>query len=542
MSSTSDQQLHPHPTTTPGSLEQKASLPVDVGAYFDSAELSDVRVRVEGVDGERTFHAHRLILSASSTYFRSLFSNAWTPTADLAGASASSSSSSLPTASSSEVAMRVEEDVAHAALVLEFLYGREIELDLTCAHPLLRLAGYYGIDALGNLCVDYLERVLHPEPTRCFALFSSGAGGTSMPADPKLLALCTEVIARSFADVAQHEAFLNCSVELLVAVLERDDLAVEREEAVMHALVRWLAHEPAERQPELAQLLGLVRWPTMAGEVLAELEEAQPLFAPELPRLRELLLEALKFQAASPARRSALLAMHDTSAAAGASAAFGNAAAAAAASSASTASDSGTVTAASGSSASSVAATSAADPSAAAAATAPPSPSLALIRFRPRAPNMVRLQGEGKYVWTLKNFSRLSREERIYSPPFVFGSIGFMLLLFPRGNQQREYASLYVSVADKTRLPPDWRRQVQFSLCVVDQRESLCSVTKSTRGELSNQVLDWGFTELAPLSTLHSSNHGYILDDTLQFTIQFERISESNSGRSSNTAARLSLM
>ena len=537
MSSTSD---NSHPTTTPaGSLEQKASLPVDVGAYFDSADLSDVRVRVEGVDGERTFHAHRLILSASSTYFRSLFSNAWTPTADLASASAATASSSSPTASSSEVAMRVEEEVAHAALVLEFLYGREIELDLTCAHPLLRLAGYYGIDALGNLCVDYLERVLHPEPTRCFALFSSGAGGTSMPADPKLLALCTEVIARSFADVAQHEAFLNCSVELLVAVLERDDLAVEREESVMHALVRWLAHEPAERQPELKQLLGLVRWPTMAGEVLAELEEAQPLFAPELPKLRELLLEAFKFQAASPARRSALLALQDTSGAAGANAT----ATAAAASTASTASGSATAAATSGSSAS-VAATAANTSAAAPAAAAPPSsPSpRTLVRFRPRAPNMVRLQGEGKYVWTLKNFSRLSREERIYSPPFVFGGIGFMLLLFPRGNQQREYASLYVSVADKTRLPPDWRRQVQFSLCVVDQRESLCSVTKSTRGELSNQVLDWGFTELAPLSTLHSSNHGYILDDTLQFTIQFERISESNSGRSSNTAARLNLM
>ena len=81
--------------------------------------------------------------------------------------------------------------------------------------------------------------------------------------------------------------------------------------------------------------------------------------------------------------------------------------------------------------------------------------------------------------------------------------------------------------------PFAWARllpQVQFSLCVVDQRESLCSLTKSTRGELSNQVLDWGFTELAPLSTLHSSNHGYILDDTLQFTIQFERISESSAG------------
>ena len=159
-------------------------------------------------------------------------------------------------------------------------------------------------------------------------------------------------------------------------------------------------------------------------------------------------------------------------------------------------------------------------------------------RYRPRAPNLVRLQGEGKFCWTLKAFSRLSRDERVYSPPFYHGGIAFMLLLFPRGNQQREYASLYVSVADKTKLPPSWRRQLHFSLCVVDQKESLCSVTKSTHGELSNSVLDWGFTELIPLATLHSPSHGYILDDTLQFTIQFERVAEDGSGRSSSTRPR----
>ena len=52
------------------------------------------------------------------------------------------------------------------------------------------------------------------------------------------------------------------------------------------------------------------------------------------------------------------------------------------------------------------------------------------------------------------------------------------------------------------------------------------------------QVLDWGFTELIPLATLHSPSHGYILDDTLQFTIQFERVAEDGSGRSSSTRPR----
>jgi hypothetical protein len=152
-----------------------------------------------------------------------------------------------------------------------------------------------------------------------------------------------------------------------------------------------------------------------------------------------------------------------------------------------------------------------------------------------------------------QNFSRLSEDERIYSPPFIFSGIAFMLLFFPRGNQQREYASLYVSVADKTKLPPGWRRDIHFSLSVIDQRESLCNVTKSTHGELfvdlkkegelTSQVLDWGFTELLPLATLHSQNHGYILEDALQFTIQFEGIAEgaSVSGRRCARAPPLQL-
>ena len=44
--------------------------------------------------------------------------------------------------------------------------------------------------------------------------------------------------------------------------------------------------------------------------------------------------------------------------------------------------------------------------------------------------------------------------------------------------------------------------------------------------------------ELIPLATLHSPSHGYILDDTLQFTIQFERVAEDGSGRSSSTRPR----
>ena len=50
-----------------------------------------------------------------------------------------------------------------------------------------------------------------------------------MPPQERLIALCTEVLARSFTEAASHAAFSRCPIELLAAVLERDDLSVDKE-------------------------------------------------------------------------------------------------------------------------------------------------------------------------------------------------------------------------------------------------------------------------------------------------------------------------
>jgi len=455
----------------------RAILSLNFSDLYESETVSDVILDLEGMGGESvSVPAHRVVLVAGSTYFASMFSSAWEQQPEGGG-------------KPRHVRLVSEERLAHLRLFLAFLYGVEVQLDLSRAHPLLRLADFYGVDALMNQSIRYLERILHPQPTRCFSLFErdepaevgeAGGDGASTIAPPvppqeRLIALCTEVLARSFTEASAHPSFSKCPVELLAAVLERDDLSVDKEDEVLDALLQWTEHdEPRRADPHLLTLISLVRWPLMDGGRLAEIEDVHPLLSERCPAsceltLRGLLLEALKYQAAGGERKAALTEQAQ------------------------------------------------AHPEAA-------------RRLRPRTPNMVRLQGDGRFCWTLKNFARLATEERIYSPPFVFSGIAFMLLFFPRGNQQREYASLYVSVADKTKLPAGWRSNINFSLSVIDQRESLCSVTKSTQGELTTQVLDWGFTELLPLATLHSTNHGYILNDALLFNIQFERITEGGSG------------
>ena len=65
----------------------------------------------------------------------------------------------------------------------------------------------------------------------------------------------------------------------MVAVLERDDLSVDKEAEVLHALIVWAEHDQPRRTPALAKLLGLVRWPLLDGAFLADVEDAYPLLS-----------------------------------------------------------------------------------------------------------------------------------------------------------------------------------------------------------------------------------------------------------------------
>ena len=106
---------------------ESGKLALNFGKFFDSESLADVRLTVTAPRNfSRAYHAHRVVLGAASTYFAAQFSEAW-------------SGSCAPSAGGDalfEVRVAVDEEPAHAHALLEFLYGREVELSLASAHPL----------------------------------------------------------------------------------------------------------------------------------------------------------------------------------------------------------------------------------------------------------------------------------------------------------------------------------------------------------------------------------------------------------------------
>lgn len=116
------------------------------------------------------------------------------------------------------------------------------------------------------------------------------------------------------------------------------------------------------------------------------------------------------------------------------------------------------------------------------------------------------------YTWTINNFSKLKTQKH-YSDGFVVGDFKWRIVIYPKGSNGKQYLSMYLNVADASKLPSGWSRYAEFTLTVVNQFNSDKSITIDTQHQFSASKSDWGFTSFMPLSELFDQNEGYLVDD-----------------------------
>ncbi|KAL6129552.1 hypothetical protein ACLB2K_072902 [Fragaria x ananassa] len=116
------------------------------------------------------------------------------------------------------------------------------------------------------------------------------------------------------------------------------------------------------------------------------------------------------------------------------------------------------------------------------------------------------------YTWTIDNFSKLKTQKH-YSDGFVVGDFKWRIVVYPKGSNGKQYLSMYLNVADASKLPSGWSRYAEFTLTVVNQFNGDKSITIDTQHQFSAKKSDWGFTSFMPLSELFDQNEGYIVDD-----------------------------
>ncbi|KAI9026565.1 hypothetical protein CLU79DRAFT_742351 [Phycomyces nitens] len=121
--------------------------------------------------------------------------------------------------------------------------------------------------------------------------------------------------------------------------------------------------------------------------------------------------------------------------------------------------------------------------------------------------------------WDITNWSSL--EDRVHGPTFEAGGHQWNVLLFPKGNNQNEFASLYVEMTDAKTVPDNYCC-AQFVVCLTKPSDPFHYVHHAAHHRFNSEESDWGFTRFVELKQLYSldeqGNQRFLENDSVRIT------------------------
>lgn len=223
-----------------------------------NGELCDVELAVD----QNCFRAHRVVLAASSMYFRAMFCRQMAESGQRR-----------------VVIQGVDADALES--LIKFAYTCTLEINEENAQSLLAASNFLQMLRASEACCKFLQERL--DCTNCldvadFAEFQSCS---------ELLEAALKFARRNFSEVSKHERFLQISYSRMKHFLSSNDLHLpDGEEVVFQALVRWSKNNPSEQQAHFAELLDLVKLPLLGQEFFAVEVAANPLVSSSEPCMR----------------------------------------------------------------------------------------------------------------------------------------------------------------------------------------------------------------------------------------------------------------
>ena len=157
--------------------------------------------------------------------------------------------------------------------LIEFAYTGKINIDKDNVRTLLKAANYLRIEFVKKSCGELLEEGV--DAKSCLGILQLA----DMFALDELSSVAKKYALRHFTDVCKEDEFLCLPVNLLSDLLSEENLCVvvedlvpcveEREKTVLESVLQYVEHDVENRKSHLAQLLGLVRLPTLSAEYLS---------------------------------------------------------------------------------------------------------------------------------------------------------------------------------------------------------------------------------------------------------------------------------
>ncbi|XP_053186582.1 kelch-like protein 40a [Scomber japonicus] len=194
---------------------------------------------------DKEFPCHRLVLAASSPFFKAMFL------------------SDLEESKKREIVLKdVEPGVM--GMILRYLYTSDINLTEQNVQDIFMVANMYQIPSIFSVCVSYLQEKL--VLGNCLAIFRLGL----LLDCPRLTLAAQEFICERFQVVVRDQDFLQLAPSELGIIITSDALNVEREELVFEAVMDWVRHDEKDRVKDLPDLLHCIRFRLMPLDYLKE--------------------------------------------------------------------------------------------------------------------------------------------------------------------------------------------------------------------------------------------------------------------------------
>ncbi|KAF8053012.1 hypothetical protein N665_1476s0005 [Sinapis alba] len=131
-------------------------------------------------------------------------------------------------------------------------------------------------------------------------------------------------------------------------------------------------------------------------------------------------------------------------------------------------------------------------------------------------------QSRKKITWTIKNFSSLQCE-KLCSDPFVVARCKWRLCAYPKG-KKADYLFLFLEVADLDSLPCGWRRNVRYSLNILNQNSLKRSRQNDEQKWFDDKTPRRGRVSMFPLNEIHAKENRYLVNGELRIVAEIEVI------------------
>lgn len=234
-----------------------------------SGRLCDARLQVN----DKIVMAHQLVLASSSEYFAEVY----------AGRTEFETGSVLKLMSDD-----VDEELLET--LVDFAYTKQVKINQDNVNQLFNAADCLRFAGLKEACFRYLLRTLDTDNCLEMWVFAAAHEGVDGGLEEKAF----EMVKKNFKDLVKTPPFMEIEFENLESLLQSDDIAVEKEEEVYEASMKWLEHSK-ERRVYVGKVISLIRLQLMDLNYLMDNVEQNDLVRSNQKSIDE-LIKAIEFK------------------------------------------------------------------------------------------------------------------------------------------------------------------------------------------------------------------------------------------------------